>query len=401
MNFWFRTILAIALSTLVSFSSPTAKELKKNLPIHPPLSRSSIEPLQNHPNGIRVFCTIETRCDLDEFVRKTGVCAFFVIKGRTTRIEEYYGTDTCEKGKNGPYKDYSVASMAKSLTSTLVGQVLAERYHLRTREQFERIMTRKLGSFLTLPHRMKLADGYAKVSMDDLLSMRSNIQWRESGSPWLLSDEVYYQDQVRVPPRKQNLIGFASRYRLARQPPSQFNYSALDVAMAIAVVKDLSPARPPLKQFEKGIWAMIGAAHEASWNVDIDGDPSGPCCFRARVDDLARFGRFALEKGQGKGVPAAWFDLATAQLKDRFDGLDEESDPADPSCELGYGYYWWLRRDRPDYFAFGRFGQFIHVYPEDDVVIVQLSDWRTVPADKHIRCITLKSHDAVVRKLRS
>ncbi|MFW8646330.1 hypothetical protein ACOJBO_46315 [Rhizobium beringeri] len=71
------------------------------------------------------------------------------------------------------------------------------------------------------------------------------------------------------------------------------------------------------------------------------------------------------------------------------------------AARLGYGYYWWLRRDRPDYFAFGRFGQFIHVYPEDDVVIVQLSDWRTVPADKHVRCITLKSHDAIVRRLRS
>ncbi|MFW8646328.1 hypothetical protein ACOJBO_46305 [Rhizobium beringeri] len=164
VNFWFRTILA-ALATLVPFSSPTAKELKKNLPIHPPSSQSSIEPLQNLPGGIRVFCTIETRCDLDEFVRKTGVCAFFVIKGRTTRVEKYNGTDTCEEGKNGPYKDYSIASMAKSLTSTLVGQVLAERYNLRTREQFERIMTRKMGK-LSHTSAQNEARGWIRKSLD-------------------------------------------------------------------------------------------------------------------------------------------------------------------------------------------------------------------------------------------
>lgn len=341
---------------------------------------------------------METRCDIQQYVQQMGVCGLYVIKNRTVRVELYHVTEICEKGKNGIDKMYGVASMAKSLTSTLLGQALAEKYRLRTGAQFEAVMRRKVGSFLELRNRMTLAESYSTVSLDHLLSMRSDIQWRESYWPGLLSDSIAFDNQVRTPPRKRSLIGFASRYRPARHRVARFNYSALDAAMAIAVTRDVS-SLPPLKAFEKGVWAMIGAAHSASWNVDIDGDPIGSCCFKARIDDLVRFGDFVLHRGQGKGIPTAWFDLATAQLKSRFDRLGDEGDPADDSCKLGYGYFWWLRHKRSDYFAYGRYGQFIHIYPKDDVVIVQLSDWNAVPVSSHARCIALKTHDAIVKRL--
>ncbi|PKA43206.1 hypothetical protein CWR43_14260 [Rhizobium sullae] len=86
-----------------------------------------------------------------------GVCALFVIKGRTIRVEMYNEKEICGEVANGRNKDYGVASMAKSLTSTLLGQVLAEKYNLRTRSQFEALLERRVGSFLDLSDRMKLA----------------------------------------------------------------------------------------------------------------------------------------------------------------------------------------------------------------------------------------------------
>ncbi|TDW31867.1 CubicO group peptidase (beta-lactamase class C family) [Rhizobium azibense] len=399
MKLWLRNILVFTLS-IAPFAAPAAKEPPKNLPINPPPKASFLGPLRASPTNLQAYCSLESRCGLRQYVQQMGVCALFVIKGRTVRLEMYNEKEICGEGANGRNKDYGVASMAKSLTSTLLGQVLAEKYRLHTRSQFEAVLERRVGSFLGLSDRMKLAEGYATVTLDRLLSMRSDMQWRETGSLPTFSDSATFDNQVRLPHRKQSLIGFASKYRRrSGNPPGHFNYSALDAAMAVPVAANLSSVRPLLKAFEKGVWAMIGAAHPASWNVDIKGDPIGPCCFRARVDDMARFGKFVLDKGQGK-IPAAWFDLATARLGSRFVGLEDESDQTGESCTLGYGYFWWLRKNRPDYFAYGRYGQFVHIYPEDDVVIVQFSDWNAVPVDKHARCIALKSHDAIVRRLR-
>lgn len=393
-----RFLIGVILAAVAIATQTLANEPRKVLPIAAPPQASRFSDDGRRLSDIDVWCSLETRCDIRQYTQQMGVCALYVIKHRSVRVELYHEADICEGEKNGIDKMYGVASVAKSLTSTLLGQVLAERYHLRTRAEFEAIVRRSVGSFLELPNRMTLAESYSSVTLDHLLLMRSDIQWRESYWPALLSDSIAFDNHVRTPPRKQSLISFASRYRPTRHRPERFNYSALDSAMAIAVARDLS-LRPPLKAFEKGIWSMIGAAHSASWNVDLNGDPIGSCCFKARIDDLARFGDFVLHKGQGKGIPAAWFDLATAPLKSRFDGLEDESDATEESCKLGYGYYWWLRQKRSDYFAYGRYGQFIHIYPKDDVVIVQLSDWDAVPVSSHARCIALKTHDAIVDRL--
>ncbi|MBB3657773.1 CubicO group peptidase (beta-lactamase class C family) [Rhizobium sp. BK650] len=392
-------LILVAIASLAVHSLSNANEPIKTLPIAAPPLASQINDFGHHLHDIDVWCSLKTRCDIQRYVQQTGVCALYVIKNRMVRVELFHPKDICEGGKNRIDKKYGVASMAKSLTSTLLGQVLADKYHLQTKTQFKAVMQRQVGSFLRLPNRMTLAESYSTVRLDQLLSMRSDIQWREAYWPALVSDSIAFDKEVRTPPRKQTLIGFASRYRLTRHRDERFNYSALDAAMAMAVVRDISSIRP-LKAFEKGVWTMIGAAHSAKWNVDIDGDPIGSCCFKARIDDLARFGDFILHKGQGKGIPAAWFDLATARTEGRFAGLQDESEPADDSCTLGYGYFWWLRKNRADYFAFGRFGQFIHIYPKENVVIVQMSAWDEVPVSDHARCIALKTHDAIVRQLR-
>ena len=42
-----------------------------------------------------------------------------------------------------------------------------------------------------------------------------------------------------------------------------------------------------------------------------------------------------------------------------------------------YGYFWWVDgADDENYFAFGDYGQYIYVAPEEDAVIVRTgSDW--------------------------
>ncbi|WP_426122482.1 serine hydrolase [Pararhizobium sp. PWRC1-1] len=392
-------LVGTALLLIGSLCQAAAEEPKKSLRIEPSSYPSSLQVNGPRLKSVNVWCSLRERCDINRYVQAMGVCGLYVIERRIVRVDLYNSDDICDEGRNGPEKGYSVKSVAKSLTSTLLGRRLAENYSIHTRSEFEVVMQRTVGSFLKLTDRLALAEGYSQVKLDDLLLMRSAIRWREADWPALLSDSVAFDNQVRIPPRRKSLIEFASKYRLARHHAGDFNYSALDAAMPVAVAKSLTPGRPLLKEFEKGVWGMIGAAHFATWNVDVRGDPIGPCCFNARLDDLARFGDFVLNKGRGS-IPEAWFDLATAPIPARFRGLELESDEQDASCDLGYGYFWWLRKGRTDYFAYGRYGQFIHIYPEDHVVIVQMSDWYAVPVGSDARCIALKTHDAIVNRLR-
>lgn len=147
-----------------------------------------------------------------------------------------------------------------------------------------------------------------------------------------------------------------------------------------------------LRAFEKGICSMIEAANSASWNVDKEGRPNGSCCFRAKIDDLAlTFGDFLINEGKGK-MPSAGFDLVTTPTKQSFD-LNGEDYGSTGSRKLGYGCFGRLRQGRDDITAYGRYGQFIHIYPKERIVIVQLSDWKRTKVPSQARCIALKTHD--------
>ncbi|WP_017965514.1 serine hydrolase domain-containing protein [Rhizobium leguminosarum] len=391
--------------------SPTAgvhaaspdKEPSKNLPVSPPAVslKLPVNKIAN-PGKLQAYCTVEQRCPLREYSTKLGVCGLYVIKNGVVRLEMFNNSENirCQGETNGIDKMFGIASVTKSITSTLLAQVLAEKYHLRTKADFERQLRREVGSFLKSSERKTIEQGYATVRLNQLLLMRSNIGWREEASWPFTSDSRRFDLRVREPPRKEKLLEFATHYKIKRSGVREFNYSALDAAMAIPVAASAVDGGDLLKGFEQGLWSMIGAEHAARWNVDKDSRPIGSCCFRAKIDDLARFGNFVLNRGMGK-IPAAWFNLATAPYPSRFVGIDEASDPPDESCRLGYGYFWWLRKGRGDFTAYGRDGQFIHIYPREKVVIVQLSDWSLTRVSSDARCIALKTHDEIVQQLQN
>ncbi|WP_313200366.1 serine hydrolase [Rhizobium sp.] len=396
---------ALLVSTTIFLTVSPAlsdQEPKKNLVIEPP-RLSTILPLQKipNPNRLTVFCGVTERCSLREYQARFGVCGLYVLKNGTVRIEMFNNSQTirCQEDVNGIDKMFGVASVTKSITSTLLAQVLSEKYHPESKRQFERILGRSVGSFLGEDDRKAIETGYAEVKLHNILEMRSGIAWREEAIWPFVSDSRRFDERVREPPRKENLLEFAASYKLNESRVREFRYSALDAAMAIPVAASSTHDKDALAAFERGVWSMIGAKHSARWNVDRNAQPIGPCCFRARIDDLARFGDFVLNKGKGK-IPAAWFDLATARTSDRFVGLKDESGGVDASCRLGYGYFWWLRQGRQDFTAYGHGGQFVHIYPKERIVIVQMSDWILTRVSDQARCTALKTHDEIVRQLR-
>ncbi|RVP48889.1 hypothetical protein [Sinorhizobium medicae] len=93
---------------------------------------------------------------------------------------------------------------------------------------------------------------------------------------------------------------------------------------------------------EHGIWRAIGAEAPASWGVDKAETAIGPCCFRATVRDLARFGLFVLNKGRNADgrqiILSAWFDIAT-KGHSSIDKIPWDNPSFNPGWPLDYRYF--------------------------------------------------------------
>ncbi|WP_457588367.1 serine hydrolase domain-containing protein [Ensifer canadensis] len=346
--------------------------------------------------------TASRRCDLDAFLQYARVCALVVVRNNALLLEHFSpNTGFCPEQRgasNVSTRRYGIASVTKSLTSTLLGHAIATRYGAKTREDFERILRMPVGRFVA---RLDVPppSAYADVALHDVLRMRSRVRWNELGWYGFFSDANQFSLDVRN--LKMNVRDFARHYR-ARDEDSDdsFNYSALDAAV-VTVVAERMVAPSSLTDFlAKGIWSAIGAQSDASWGVDRDGTAIGPCCFKAQAGDLARFGVFVLNKGRvGRSqiVPEAWFDIATRTNTGDDDAIAPKNRYQNIGCPLEYRYFWWRRRGHSDFTAIGRDGQFVHVYPDSGTVVVQISDWKAWSNGSARECLTFQAHDALVR----
>ncbi|WP_195909511.1 serine hydrolase domain-containing protein [Rhizobium tubonense] len=315
-------------------------------------------------------------------MRDARVCALLVIKKGRIRLERYAKDSSYCKddgaSPNGPTRPYGIASVTKSITSTLVGAAIAEKFHARSAADFASVLARPIKTFVPGVARDP-ASAYADVPLDHVLRMRSGVRWSEWGWHGYFSDNARLLKNVREK-RTESIEDFARAYRArvsAQRPP--FAYSALDAAIAALTSERIVGKKLPNLAFQK-LWNPIGAASIAKWGVDRTGTAMGNCCFKATVDDLGRFGMLVLNRGSTLGgrhvVPAAWFDLATMRMQGGNDAIPEGNPSQNASCPMDYRYFWWVREKRSDFTAVGTDGQFIHIYPKSAVVIVQISDWK-------------------------
>lgn len=349
-------------------------------------------PSEECPNG--------RTCNLREFMRKARVCALFALKDGKIILQEYAtGNDKlCQDDEqtgeeaNNRTREYGVASVTKSITSTLMGAAIAKYYSARTRNDFEAVVVRNVGSIVDRHNTGKIGKGYYKACLERVLNMRSGINWSDrEGS----KDAVEFQAKVKG--LKETIFEFAKPYTKGIGNP--FNYSALDASMNGAVAETLMGGSLT-NYLDLIFWPELGMEARARWAIDKAGTGIGACCFNLTVADLARFGQFVLQKGQtldGEAlIPPAWFELATAHAPG--DEVPRGNDQYIQGCPFDYHYQWWLRkRPKTDFTALGRNGEYVHIYPKEKVVIVQISDWQAWQ-EKYARpCLTLDAHDAIVK----
>ncbi|QRM45847.1 serine hydrolase [Rhizobium sp. BG4] len=393
-------IYKTALVATLAFALVPAEVLRaseKNVTIDAPPYSSELVPGPSIPN-VRYQCKgpASGKCRLSEFMEYARVCALLVIQNGRKRLERYSGDpDLCrdpDKYPNGPRRLYGVASVAKSITSTLVGQAIATRYGARTRAEFDAVLNRPLKEYVS-----GLGNAYSSVTLDHVLRMRSGVRWSEYGWYGLFADANRFGMDVRDN-RSLSIPEFARRYRTRSDEQHPFNYSALDAAVAGYVAESMLGGEYLVNFMERGLWDQIGAKGKAKVGVDKNGTLIGPCCLKATVGDLARFGNFVLQNGRDpegrQAIPKAWFGLAT-QASNAGDTIPRSSVSQNLNCPVRYRYFWWLREGKADFTAIGRDGQFLHIYPRENLVIVQISDWKAWTNGDFLECETFSAHDAI------
>ena len=299
---------------------------------------------------------------LDDYLQRNRVSGLLVLKSGRVALERY-------AMGNGPQSRWTTFSVAKSVTSTLVGCALRE------------------GSIASLDDRIPryvpaLRDSvWADCSISHLMTMTSGIQWSEDFSLLHGSDLLRYVHAIESRTSGAVMELVRSRDRAA-EPGTVFNYSTADsyvlgAVLAGAIGDNLS------NYLSRKLWAPLGMESDAYWLLDAPGglETAGDN-ISATLRDHGRFGLFFLDparSGAPDVLPPGWRDRASRpQTAVAAYGLVDEE-------PLGFGLDWWsfpvgagaLPFHDGAFTAQGIFGQFLYVNPQEDVVAVVWSAWRS------------------------
>ena len=279
--------------------------------------------------------------------RAAGV---IVVHNGQVRLEQY-GLDFSAEQR------WTSFSVAKSFTSTLVGAAIKDGYIKSIDDQLTLYIPELAGS------------GYDGVTVQQLLTMQSGVQWNEDYSDpksdvaqFLLTKSVDGVDPT---------ILYMKNLRSEVEPGSRWQYNTGETNL-IGVLVSKASGKTLSDYLSEKVWQPYGMEMDAIWLLNDGGAEIGGCCFSARLRDYARFGLFALGGGMVNGesiVPDGWFEAAGTKQA----GIDRPG--------FGYGYQWWTYDDG-SFAAQGIFGQGVFIDPKRNLVIASNSNWLTASPDK-------------------
>ncbi|WND02636.1 serine hydrolase [Temperatibacter marinus] len=281
--------------------------------------------------------------DVEAYMKANSVSGLVVLQDGQLRLEKY-GLDFSSDGR------WTSFSVAKSLTSTLVGAAIKDGYIKSLDANVADYIEGLKGS------------AYDGVTIEQLLTMSSGVAWNEDYSD-PKSDVAQYG--LHVPDDGFNpIVSYMRKLPRAHPAGDVWNYSSGETNMIGILVTEATGKILSDYASEK-IWAVYGMEADATWLLDGEGEEISGCCIQASTRDFARLGQFIMDGAKVEGqsiVPEDWMSLATQR---HFD-LNGRS--------YGYGYQWWIYENGA-FGARGIFGQSIYIDPKRNLVIATNSNW--------------------------
>ena len=251
----------------------------------------------------------------------------------------------------GPEQRWESFSVAKSVTSTLLGIALQQGYI--------RGMGDTLGAYIPeLRH-----SAYADVTVRQLLTMTSGVRWNEDYAD-AHSDVAQMYDGACVDGQA-HVLSYLLKQPRQWPAGSHWNYNTAETDL-LGILVQRATHRSLAAYLAQTIWQPYGMAADAYWIKDeCDGRDTGGSGLSATLADYARLGQFMLGGGRIDGKPV----IASAWLQG---AVRRQANVDEP--DRGYGYLWWTDTDG-SYAAIGIFGQMVYVDPSRQLVIAQVAAW--------------------------
>ncbi len=286
-----------------------------------------------------------TSYSLEEFLEGNRVAALLVLhNGRI--VEERYRYD------NTPRTRWMSMSVAKSVTSTLVGAALRDGSVTSLDDQVVQYVPALAGS------------AYDGVTVRQVLMMASGVSWRETYTD-STSDRRHLLDaQLSLTPG--SLMQVMGGLPRAAPPGTVNNYNTGETQVVAEVVRS-AVGKPLAEYLSERIWQPYGMEAAATWWLEAPGGVEiGGSGFSATLRDYGRLGQFILDDGvigTDSVLPSGWVAEASSP-KELLGG-----------APLDYGYLWWpgtsdAARSDGAFSGEGIHGQFLYINPTARVVIV-------------------------------
>lgn len=289
-----------------------------------------------------------TTYDLYDYMSRNRVAGLLVMQDDALVHEQY------ELGITAATRWLSM-SMAKSVSTTLVGAAIRDGYIASVEDPLTRYLPELSGS------------GYDGVSIRALMQMTSGVQWDDTHTNPASERRRMLDLQIAQQPGA--IMRYMAGLPRTSPPGTSWNYSTGETHVVGALVR-AATGKWLADYLSERIWSRIGTEADAAWWLESPGGlevaGSGLC---ATLRDYARFGRFILEGGviDGEAVlPEGWTAEATSARDIGGQRLD-------------YGYMWWAVPARDGsladgaFSARGIFGQYIYLNPARRIQIVVLS----------------------------
>jgi CubicO group peptidase (beta-lactamase class C family) len=288
--------------------------------------------------------------ELRDLIRQGKLCpelhSLLIARHGYLVVEEYF---------NGWQADglHTLQSVSKSFTSALVGIAVA-------RGEFKGVDEKVLDFFPDMKEIAYLDERKKTLRLEDLLTMRSGTDFheRDEGSP--------YRQMMRL------MKGWDKFYLdrpMLQQPGTSFLYDSGGVILISSMLKNCTGMHAA-EYAERFLFAPLGIEKKI-WMRNQEGHTHAGGGLALTARDAAKFGLLYLNSGRWGNeqvVPESWVQESFHKRVD----LAGHGQPP-----LGYGYLWWIFAPDPrgkagqDIFAArGRYGQYILVVPEHDMVVV-------------------------------
>ncbi len=278
------------------------------------------------------------KLDTNAFVQANNTAGLIVVQDGRVRLERYArGFSRTDR--------YTSFSVAKSLTSTLVGAAVQDGFIKSVDDPVTRYIPELAGS------------AYDGVTVRQVLTMTSGVKWNEDYTD--PKSDVAQMYAKPVPAGVDPTVAYLRTLPREAAPGAKWVYKTGETNL-IGVLVTKATGKSLTDYAEEKIWRPYGMERDLFWMVDQSGQNIGGCCLSASLRDYARIGQFVLDGGKGV-VPATWFADATRAQAQVGDGR-------------GYGYQWWTNADG-SFQAQGIFGQLIHIDPRRRLVIAMSSAW--------------------------